>query len=314
MSDNAPALGPVLHVGDCEVRVGTCSWTDKTLVKDTSWYPRKTMSAADRLRFYAAHFPIVEADSTYYRPPSEELTGGWAERSPEGFRMDVKAFALMTGHPAKPETLWPDIREELSAEAQEKRNVYAHHLPDDAVDEVWRRFVGALTPLGEVGKLGGVLLQYPPWFTPKRANRDEVARARERLGDVPAIVEFRSPRWFAPDDLDRTVRLLADHDMTLANVDAPEVSGLPRTAIGTADLAVVRFHGRSDDTWSARTATAAERFRYHYDKRELRPWAKRVVTMAAEARELHVLMNNCYEDFGVRNAEDMLDLLADVAP
>jgi len=154
MSDNAPALGPVLHVGDCEVRVGTCSWTDKTLVKDTSWYPRKTMSAADRLRFYAAHFPIVEADSTYYRPPSEELTGGWAERSPEGFRMDVKAFALMTGHPAKPETLWPDIREELSAEAQEKRNVYAHHLPDDAVDEVWRRFVGALTPLGEVGKLG----------------------------------------------------------------------------------------------------------------------------------------------------------------
>ena len=51
------------------VLVGTCSWTDKTLVKDTSWYPKKSMSAADRLAFYASQFSIAEADSTYYFPP-----------------------------------------------------------------------------------------------------------------------------------------------------------------------------------------------------------------------------------------------------
>src|SRR5262249_15370113 len=82
-------------------RVGTCSWTDKTLVNEATWYPKKSMSAAERLAYYAARFPAVEADSTYYRPPSEQLTSGWAERTPPGFRMNVKAYSLMTGHPPK---------------------------------------------------------------------------------------------------------------------------------------------------------------------------------------------------------------------
>jgi len=69
-------LGPVLRYGRAQVRVGTCSWADKTLVNDAKWYPKKSMSAAERLAFYAARFPVVEADSTYYRPPSEQLTSG----------------------------------------------------------------------------------------------------------------------------------------------------------------------------------------------------------------------------------------------
>jgi uncharacterized protein YecE (DUF72 family) len=311
-AEPAPTLGPVMRVGDCAIRVGTCSWADKTLTQEAHWYPRKSMSAADRLAFYAAHFPVVEADSTYYRAPSEQLTQGWAERSPDGFVMDIKAYSLMTGHPTKPETLWPDIRDELDVEARDKKNVYAHHLPDEAVDEVWRRFVEALVPLGEVGKLGAVLLQYPTWFTPKRANREELARARQRLGDIPVSVELRSDRWFRPDDLDRTLGVLADHDLALVAVDAPAVAKLPRDIHATADHVVVRFHGRADDTWSGRATTAAERFRYHYDKRELRPWAKKVLTAAEKATEVHVLMNNCYRDYGVDNAADMLDILDDL--
>jgi uncharacterized protein YecE (DUF72 family) len=303
-------LGPVWRIGRGEVRVGTCSWADKTLVKDTDWYPKRSMSAEERLRFYAARYSIVEADSTYYRPPSRELTGNWAERTPDGFRMNIKAYSLMTGHPTKPDTLWPDIRDALSEDAEGKRNVYAHHLPDDAVEEVWRRFVDGVAPLVEAGRLGAVLLQYPQWFTPKRANRDELARARERLGDLPVCVEFRSPRWFGPDDTDRTFRWLSDHDLAYVVVDAPKASELPTVVAATTDLAVVRFHGRADDTWKSGAATAAERFRYHYDKRQLRPWTERISQLASEAREVHALMNNCFEDFGVRNAEDLNDLLA----
>ena len=44
-------LGPVLRLGRTDVRVGTCSWTDKTLVNDTKWYPKKSMSAAERLAY-----------------------------------------------------------------------------------------------------------------------------------------------------------------------------------------------------------------------------------------------------------------------
>jgi uncharacterized protein YecE (DUF72 family) len=306
---SSATLGPVLHVGDAEVRVGTCSWTDKTLIKDAAWYPKKSMSAAERLAFYAARFSVVEADSTYYRPPSPELTGGWAERTPDGFRMNVKAFSLMTGHPTKPESLWQDIRDAIEPEFADKRNVYAKHLPEDALDAVWYRFADAMQPLRDRGRFGAVLLQYPPWFTPKRDNRDELARARKRLRDLPIAVEFRSPLWFGKDDLDRTLGWLSDHDLALVAVDAPKVSKLPVVAAATADIAVVRFHGRADDTWKARTSTAAERFKYLYDKRELRPWVKRVEELASHAREVHVLMNNCYQDYGVRNAEDMTELL-----
>jgi len=91
------------------------------------------------------------------------------------------------------------------------------------------------------------------------------------------------------------------------------VSKLPRLDAATSDLAVVRFHGRSDDTWKTTTGTAAERFRYLYDKRQLRPWVKRIEHLASESREVHVLMNNCYQDYGVRNAADMTDLLSKVA-
>jgi len=61
-------------VTNSTILVGTCSWTDRTLTHDTDWYPRRSMSAADRLRFYSSHFPIAEADSTYYFPPTPELT------------------------------------------------------------------------------------------------------------------------------------------------------------------------------------------------------------------------------------------------
>src|SRR5690606_6709292 len=196
---DAARLGPVLTVHGAEVRVGTCSWADRTLVRETDWYPRRTMSAAERLAHYPAHFPVVEADSTYYRPPSRQLTAGWAERSPAGFRMDVKAYSLMTGHPTKPETLGPDVAGALAPGAPGTRSVCPAPLPGDAVEEAWRRFADALAPVPEAGKLGAVLLQYPPWFTPKRANREELARARRRgRPSPPRCGAARRPRGRRP--------------------------------------------------------------------------------------------------------------------
>jgi uncharacterized protein YecE (DUF72 family) len=306
-------LGPVLTVGRATVHVGTCSWTDPTLLKETDWYPRRSMSAAERLAYYSAAFPVVEADSTYYFPPGPELARTWVERTPDGFRMDVKAFSLLTHHPTKPGSLWEDLRDAVLPEHRDKRNVYAEHLDADALEEAWARFGHAVEPLHEAGKLGAILLQYPEWFTPKRANRDELVRARERLGDLPACVEFRSPRWLAePEDRDRTLKLLSDLGFAHVVVDAPRASGLPTVPAVTAPLAVVRFHGRADDTWKKRGITAAERFRYLYDEAELAEWVPRLESMAAEADEVHALMNNCYQDYGVRNAADMIRLLEDV--
>jgi uncharacterized protein YecE (DUF72 family) len=307
------AIGPSLKIGGSRVLTGTCSWTDPTLVKETNWYPKKTMSAAERLAYYARQFPLVEADSTYYHPPGEQLTRSWAERTPDGFTFNVKAYSLLTHHPTRPDSLWPDIKEAIKPDFRGKRTVYAEHLEADALDEAWERFGHALRPLRQAGRLGAVGFQYPEWFTPKRANRDELARLRPRLGNLIVCVEFRSPRWLAEDDRDRTLELLRDHGLVLTVVDAPPVSGLQTVVATTSpDLAVVRFHGRANDTWKKRDISAAERFRYLYDRTELEEWVPRVRQLAAEAGEVHLLMNNCYQDYGVRNAADLYQILAEV--
>lgn len=304
------ALGPVIERADARVLVGTCSWTDKTLTDGTDWYPKRTMSAAERLAFYAARYPIAEADSTYYFPPRPELVKGWVERTPAEFTMNVKAYSLLTGHPTKPASLWRDLRDDLPAGVAGKRNIYAHHLDDLALDEAWQRFVHALRPLQTAGKLGAVLMQYPQWFTPKHANRDELTRMRARMEDLPVCVEFRAPGWLATDDRERTLALLRDLGLALVVVDAPRVSKLRTVLTATSDdLAVVRFHGRAEDRWSDRSGSAAERFKYLYSRRQLRTWVPKIDELAAQAREVHALMNNCYADYGVRNAADLQQLL-----
>ena len=94
--DDEPALGAWDEIAGRRVLTGSCSWTDRTLVNDSDWYPRRSMSAEERLRFYAAQFPLTEIDSTYYAPPSERQARLWAERTPPGFRFDVKAYSLLT--------------------------------------------------------------------------------------------------------------------------------------------------------------------------------------------------------------------------
>jgi uncharacterized protein YecE (DUF72 family) len=303
-------LGPVVERQGARLLVGTCSWTDKTLTNDTDWYPKKAMPAAERLAFYAGRFPIVEADSTYYFPPKPELAKGWVERTPKGFTMNVKAYSLFTGHPTRLDSLWPDILDDLPKEVASKRNVYAHHLDEFAIDEAWKRFRHALRPLDSAGKLGAVLMQYPKWFTPKRANRDALTAMRERMEDLPVCVEFRAPGWLAKDDRERTLAQLRDLGLALVVLDAPRVSKLRTVLETTTDrLAVVRFHGRADDRWDDRSGSAAERFKYLYDRRQLKTWLPRLDELAAQVREVHVLMNNCYQDYGVRNAADLQHLL-----
>jgi uncharacterized protein YecE (DUF72 family) len=307
-----PQLGPSVSLGQHLVLTGSCSWADKTLVEQAEWYPRRTMSAEERLRFYASRFPLTEIDSTYYAPPSEHQAHLWAERTPDGFRFDVKAYSLLTGHPTRPRSLWKDLREQLPPDVAEKRNLYPKHLNPEALDEAWRRFESALRPLHDAGRLGAVLFQYPPWFHPRRDTRAELESLKGRLPDYKVSVEFRSPTWLAEArDRERTLRLLEEQHLILVGLDAPAASKLPRLiAVTDPELLVVRFHGRSDKTWADTSRSAAERFRYLYSDGELRELARPIAERAQEARETHLLMNNCYRDYAVRNADELRYLLA----
>jgi uncharacterized protein YecE (DUF72 family) len=71
----------------------------------------------------------------------------------------------------------------------------------------------------------------------------------------------------------------------------------------------VRFHGRNAETWTADVPSASFRFRYRYEPAELEEWVPRIEEVAASAKEVHVLMNNCYRDYAVDNGRQLAALL-----
>jgi uncharacterized protein YecE (DUF72 family) len=295
-----------------KVLVGISSWTEPTLVKAGTFYPKDARSAEERLRFYASQFPVVEVDSTYYSPPSERNSVLWIERTPRDFTFDIKAYSLLTQHPTRVDSLIKDIKEALPPELGEKPTVYAERLPAELVDEVWDRFESALMPLHSAGKLGSVLFQFPQYFVISRKNKEYILQAKSRLKNFRITIEFRHRSWLEDRNRDETLAFLEEHDLPMVCVDMPQgfVSSLPPLAAATSrDLAVVRFHGRNKDVWEKKTKTAAERFEYEYSKGELEGWAPKIEELAVQAREVHVVMNNCYRDYAVNNARQLAGLL-----
>ena len=111
---------------------------------------------------------------------------------------------------------------------------------------------------------------------------------------------------------EETLSFLKERNLPYVCVDMPQGfdSSIPPVAAATAsDISMVRFHGRSKEAWTSKAETASERFRYDYTKDELLEWVPRIDALAKETRETHVLMNNCYQDFAVRNGRELGDLL-----
>jgi uncharacterized protein YecE (DUF72 family) len=294
-----------------KILVGTCSWADKTLVDSGKFYPPRAKSPEERLRFYAEQFPVVEVDSTYYGLPGERNAALWVDRTPESFTFDVKAFRMMTQHPTPPRALPKDVRESLPKAMQAKANLYAKDIPREAVDEMWKRFASALLPLDSAGKLGAVVMQFPPWFLPGPQNRDYILEARDRLPQYTLAIEFRNARWLSDHNAPRTLEFLREHKLPLVCVDEPQgfENSVPPVAEVTAPLSLVRFHGRNSAMWNKKGITPAARFNYLYGEEELREWLPRIDKLADQAKELHLLMNNCHEDKAVVGARQLRMML-----
>jgi uncharacterized protein YecE (DUF72 family) len=284
------------------IRAGTASWTDKTLLA-SGWYPATANTPEARLAFYAQQFPLVEVDATYYAPPAESTASLWANRTPEGFLFNIKAFSMLTGHPTKVSALYKDLRPET-----EKKNLYPTDLEPAAYEQVWERFLSALGPLTEAGKLGAILFQFPPWFTIRRSNKQYLLEVAKRCSPLRVAIEFRHSSWFDGDNRDETLEFLRRNHLPYVCVDMPQghKSSIPPVVAATADLAMVRFHGHSDK-WTSKDIH--EKFGYKYSTRELKGWVPKLRELADDAAETHVLMNNCYSDYATTNAQQLIDLL-----
>jgi uncharacterized protein YecE (DUF72 family) len=269
------------------VRIGTCSWADEALSK--YFYP-PGLPAGKRLAHYAEQFSTVEVDSTYYRLPVEEMVARWAERTPDGFVMHVKAFGIMTRHPVKLEQLPTDLREEVATDERGRVDRPSRELRA----EVFKRFHEALEPLRAAGKLGGILLQFPSYIVYRDRSLEYLEWAQEQLYGDEALVEFRHSSWLDEENRDAVLSFLEQLGMTLVIVDAPRLDSptvIPTVAALTSPAAYVRMHGRNAKTWSARGRSAAERFDYLYGEEELREWVEPLRELAGRADQAFVVFN-----------------------
>ena len=293
-----------------QVQVGTASWTDRTLL-ESGWYPPEADTPERRLRYYARQFGLVEVDATYYALPAEQTATAWAARTPAGFTFNVKAFSLFTQHPTRVAALPKDLRP--AAEKTGKDRVYLKDMDPAVVDEAWQRFLSALEPLHQAGKLGAILLQFPPWFPISRARKEYILACAQRAAPRRVCVEFRNHTWMTPDNQRETLDFLAEHQLPYVCVNMPQGhrDSIPPVLAATSDLAVVRLHGHSEK-WDSKDIH--ERFGYRYTDGELNQWAPRIAALARDAEDTHVLFNNCYRDYAQANARQLADLLKATPP
>lgn len=287
------------------VRVGTCSWADKTMIK--AWYPREVRTPEDRLRYYASQFDTVEIDSSFYALPSKRNASLWAQRTPQGFIFHVKAFGLMTGHSVPEDRLPPALREH-----EYSRSRYGNvRKPSPAMlRETFSLFRESIEPLREAGKLGVILLQFPPYFTAKTPRLKEQNTAylrscRTHLAGYNVAVEFRHRSWLAGSVAEDTLSFLRSQELGHVCVDAPELeddSVVPMITQTTSSTGYFRLHGRNRTTWKAKVPSAAERFRYLYSPEELSQIVYPVRQLEKDSETVYVMFNNCYGDYAPRNA------------
>jgi uncharacterized protein YecE (DUF72 family) len=236
------------------------------------------------------------------------MVRGWADRTPDGFVMHVKAFGLMTRHPVKLQQVPPDLREGMPVDDRGR----VDRPSREARGAVFREFLEALQPLRDAGKLGGILFQMPPYVVWKASSLDYLEWANEQLGGDLMLFEPRHRSWFDEDIRAELLRWLEERRMAWVVVDAPKVDAgnVPGTLVATTTpVAYVRFHGRNAGTWNARGGSASVRFDYLYGEEELREWVPPLRRLSEESEEAYAFFNNNNQTNGVAQAPAGAQLL-----
>lgn len=273
------------------ILVGTSSWADPGFIKD--WYPAG-MPAAERLPWYAQRFEGVELNSSFYAVPERATARRWAEVTPDGFTFDVKLHRLLSRHAAGLDSLPPDLRERATTNPRGRVG-----LTPELEQALAREVVEAVEPLADAGKLGALLLQLTPAFSPQRNELAELEPLLAALRPHRVAIELRNRRWVDEGRAPEALAWFSEQDAAFVCVDAPPGDATPIMpaidAVTRDDLAYMRIHGRNTDGY-LHGSSVAERFGWVYGDAELDEIAGRARTLAEQAGEVHVLFNNNRDD------------------
>ncbi len=276
-----------------KILVGTASWSDPGFVE--FWYPQK-MRPTDRLGWYAQHFNMVEVNSTFYSVPDPKLVRRWCDTTPQNFVFNIKLHQLLSYHSTPAKLLPPALQRKLRLEKNAKVA-----LTEETMDEIVRAFAPSLEILCRTDKLGVLLLQLSPAFSPRKHDLHELEAVLQLTGNFRVAVEFRNRNWVEGEQLEKTLAFIRERHAIFVNVDAPPEkhftimpSGLD--AITNSDVAYLRLHGRDSRAYIT-GKTVAARFNYDYSDTEIDEVAERSERLAGRAKEVHVIFNNNARDY-----------------
>ncbi len=292
--------------------IGTCSWTEKTLIKSEAFYPKEIKTAKDRLQYYAGYFNTVEVDSSYYAIPDLRTVWLWAERTPGDFMFHIKAYGALTGHGVDSRSLPRDILQLIPDEEKNKRYIYIKE--PEILKHIAERFVDVLNPLRKTGKLGIVVFQFPQWFRYSPANLDYIIHCKNLMEGLPIAVEFRQGSWLTPDRADSVFNFLRKNQITYITADEPQYGSLatiPFLPHVTSDIAYFRFHGRNKQNWLKKGIETSLRYDYFYSDNELREFVLSLKRANKKAESTFAMFNNCHGGYAVKDAIRLKELMKD---
>jgi uncharacterized protein YecE (DUF72 family) len=247
-----------------EIRIGPAGW----IYPDWKGrvYPAPEPAGFDALGYLSGTFPVIEINSTFYRPAPARMAEGWARRTPGAFLFTAKVWEKFTHEPAGP----------TAADA--------------------RVFLEGLSPLLESRKLGALLLQFPWFFKDGPAARERLKKCAELLGGrAPLVVEVRHRSWLGALDF------LRERGLSFCNIDQPRsATAITGTRHVTGPPGYVRLHGRNAQAWFKKSATRDEKYDYLYSPAELSEWVEAIRSLQAD--QIFVILNNHFQGKAVVNA------------
>jgi uncharacterized protein YecE (DUF72 family) len=254
------------------------------------------MAAADRLPWYAQHFEMVEVNSTFYSVPDPRMVERWIHSTPDDFTFDVKLHQLLSRHSTAAKLLPTALQRRAEVDAKGKVV-----LTPEIEEAVAREILRGVELLRGAGKMGALLLQLSPAFSPRKHQLAELAPLLELLGEHAVAVEFRNRNWAQGKRLQEMIAFLRAHSATLVSVDTPTADHftiMPPEIdeITNPQLAYLRLHGRDARAYTT-GKTVATRFNYDYSDEEIEEVAKRSKKLAKQAPTVHIVFNNNTNDY-----------------
>lgn len=264
------------------------------------WYPKK-LPAGDRLPWYAQHFDIVEVNSTFYSAPEPRMVERWCASTPDRFTFDIKLHQLFSFHSTPAKLLPPDLQRRVEIDAKGKVKPTR-----DVQEALLKVFLRAAAIFQSAGKMGALLLQLSPAFSPRKHELNELEPLIEDLNGYQLAIEFRNRNWVTGDQLQTTIDFVRKHRAIFVNVDGPAsdhftVMRSDIDEVTNSNVAYLRLHGRNAKAYVL-GKTVAARFDYDYNEEEIGEVAERSKQLAKEVRDVHVIFNNNNLDYAPRAA------------